>query len=86
MNRGEKKAAKRLNDALQAEEIPLAKAKNLPVYNTDKMDGNFQTYTDTVLHGEKKRLSGLAVLAILLTLAVLALAAYGYVRYREVFL
>ncbi len=86
MDRGEKKAFDRLNNALQGEERPLAKAKNLPVYNTDKMDGNFKNYTDTVLNGEKKSISFLGVLVILLALAVLAAAAYAFFLYREVFL
>ena len=56
------------------------------VYNTDKMDGDLDSFSEEVRSGGQKSLTGLVVTAIALAAGIVAVLIWWIVRYGDAFL
>ncbi len=61
------------------------KVKNARVYNTDKMGGDLDSYSETVHDGEKQNLTGLIITAIALATGIVLVLIWWIIRYGGAF-
>ena len=77
-----KQELQRLEEALLAEEEPAMEAEEIPAYNIDRTDEDLEAFSQEVLDGEKKSMSGLVVLAAALAGAVVVALVVFLLRWK----
>ena len=59
--------------------------KNARVYNTDRMDGDLDSFSETVRDGEKQNLTGLIITAIALATGIVLVLIWWIIRFGGAF-